>query len=181
MERVSRIVSLAICCVVAVGCGNVAAPAGNSSSVQVEEESPSPQEEVSELDGVWVARFTCQDVVDALKRVNAEQHASTAMRSLEPGPPPPKNDPCRGAPATFERTYTFHGNHLIGYTDAEGVGLDVIVRLTDGGFVIPGDPGNPDYEFRCTIDGDHMTVRAAHQDEWGFHASWEMAPFVRES
>jgi len=181
MERFSRVVWLAICCVVAVGCGNQATPAGNPTSDQVREESPSPSEVESALDGVWVARFTCQDVVDALKRVNAEQHAPTAMMSLEPGPPPPKSDPCRGAPANFERTVTFQGNHLVGYTEAEGVGLDVIVRLTDGGFVIPGDPGDPDYEFRYTIDGDRLTVQTVHQNEWGFHAAWEMAPFVRES
>ena len=181
MERFTGVVWLAICCVVAVGCGSGATPGRNSSSGQVGEESPSPSEVVSTLDGVWVERFTCQEFLDVLKRLNAEEHASEAIGGMESGPPPPKNDPCRGAPAAFERTYTFSGNHLVGYTDAEGIGLDVIVRLTDGGFVIPGDPGDPDYEFQYTIDGDRMTVRAVHQDEWGFRAAWEAAPLERQS
>lgn len=180
MRRIAGVIGFALGVAIFSACS--ASSSGSSASTESVTSQPAASTvsatSKAPLDGVWVAEFTCEDVVAALKRIGAVDHAAGAMEAYE-GTTPPKSDPCRGAPETLARTFTFDGDHLVGYTEFEGVGLDVLVRFKDDTFVIPGDPGDPDYAFAYSIDGDRLTVKNLNEDP-GWVSAWEMAPFTRQ-
>jgi len=138
------------------------------------------------LEGEWRQVATCQDIVSTMTRIGAAPWILREIQGAEgAAKPPPKNDPCKGAPATFVRTARFHDGHLLLFDPPQPqvVGLDALYTVVDDHtFTIVSAPGdhNLSGEFRFTyrIVGNQLRIDLL-QDDRDISPAFEAAPFVR--
>jgi len=141
------------------------------------------------LEGEWRQVATCQDIVYTLTRIGAAPWIPQQLKRQEgAAKPPPKNDPCKGAPATFVRIARFHDGHLLLFDSpqeqvAGRPGLNALYTVVDDHtFTLVSAPGdhNLSGEFRFTyrIVGDQLRIDLL-QDDRDVSTAFEVAPFVR--
>jgi len=178
--------------------GLVLATAGLASPSAAAEPSSNPTDQpaASPLEGKWQTTFTCQDAVDVLARTGWESEAPANIQNdTGAATPPPANDPCVGAPANFTAILAFAGPELVAFDPGGLIGMDTSVSIEDmpvevggatgarpvdynGLFIIPGDPGDPDYPMWYVIAGDTLTVRSIIRAP-GWIARMEVADWHR--
>ncbi len=138
------------------------------------------------LEGEWRQVATCQDIVRTMTRIGAAPWILRQLQGEEgAAKPPPKKDPCKGAPATFVRIARFHDGHLLLFDPPQQqvAGLNALYTVVDDHtFTLVSAPGdhNLSGEFRFTyrIVGNQLRIDLL-QDDRDVSTAFEVAPFVR--
>jgi hypothetical protein len=137
------------------------------------------------LEGDWRQVATCQDIVRTMTRIGAAPWIPQQLQRQEgAAKPPPKNDPCKGAPATFVRIARFHDGHLLLFDPPlHERGLNALYTVVgDHTFTLVSAPGDHNlsgvFRFTYRIVGDRLRIDLL-QDDRDVSTAFEVAPFVR--
>jgi hypothetical protein len=147
---------------------------------------PSPSSAPTDpLAGDWRQVATCQDIVRIMTRIGAADRIPAQLQGEEGAAKrPPKNDPCKGAPAEFVRIIRFKDGHLLIFDPPhQALGGNTLYTIVDDHtFTLvsaPGDHNLPGvYRFTYRIVGDQLTIVDLNHDV-DTEAAFEVAAFVR--
>jgi len=170
---------------IAVACGS-----GGSSAPEPSSPGGSSSSIVSDpLVGEWRQDFTCEGLVKMLSsqaRPHEFDRYVTGLIGEMDGVTklPPLNDPCRGAPASFERIVKFAGGNVVFFDPPhlQDNGLHATYRVVDDRtFVVYDTMGNVSPSpLTCTflVHGDRLTIQV-RSDELYTLAGFQAAPWIR--
>jgi len=158
--------------------------------------SSSPSSIPDPLVGEWRQEFTCDDVVRTFRRGTKEMGAEGPATFAEYVRPmaagaywldgaklPPRDDLCRYAPASWERTLQIQDGQLVWFDPGPVLGAQATYELVDDHTFTANDGDqNIDgtYTFEFQIHGDRLTIDPVDHDPFVGNAV-EVAPFVRVS
>jgi hypothetical protein len=148
---------------------------------------PEPSAKVTDpLNGDWRQESTCSEIVRTMRRVGASDGDLLGFIQGAEGRAkrPPRNKPCKGAPAKFVRFIRFRNGHLLIFDPPQqALGADALYKvINDHTFTIVSAPGDHNFtgvtRFRYNIVGDQLTINVLTTDSY-VHAAFESAPYVR--
>jgi hypothetical protein len=136
------------------------------------------------LEGTWHTELKCPEIVQALERAGVSKSVSRVVQGeLSLDQRLSRTDPCAGVDATADRTLRFKGGQFALFAGDE-LGWEASYELIDENTFVtgPSEAGSIfTFDFRIEDDKLYTQIVKPAKAGLGYIATWESAPWERES